>query len=61
METIGCVQNCGCIALAPEVQKQTGLYPGATFRVEVMPDKRVILIPLETKSSSELDGGTTCG
>jgi len=61
METIGCVQNCGCIALAPDVQKQTGLYPGATFRVEIMPDKRVILIPIETKAFSEFPDGTTCG
>jgi len=61
METICCVQNCGCIALAPEVQEQTGLYPGVTFRVEVTPDKRIILVPIETKSSSELEGGTTCG
>jgi hypothetical protein len=61
METIGRVQDCGCIALAPEVQEETGLYPGATFRVEVTPEKRVVLIPVEMKISTELIVGTTCG
>jgi hypothetical protein len=60
METTGRVQNCGCIALAPEVQDQTGLYPGATFRVEVTPEKQVMLTPLETKSSAELKSGLAC-
>jgi hypothetical protein len=61
METIGRVQDCGCIALAPEVQEETGLYPGASFRVEVTPEKRVVLIPVEMKISTELIVGTTCG
>lgn len=61
METIGRVQDCGCIALAPEVQEQTGLFPGATFRVELTPDKRVVLIPLETKNASDLKPGARCG
>jgi hypothetical protein len=61
METIGRVQDCGCIALAPEVQEETGLYPGATFRVEVTPEKRVVLISVEMKISIELVVGTTCG
>jgi hypothetical protein len=61
METTGRVQDCGCIALAPEVQNQTGLYPGTTFRIEVTPEKQVVLIPLETNSSAELKSGATCG
>jgi hypothetical protein len=61
METIGRVQDCGCIALAPEVQEETGLHPGASFRVEVTPEKRVVLIPVEMKISTELIVGTTCG
>lgn len=50
MDAIGRVQDCGCISLAPEFQEQTGLFPGATFRIELTQDKRVVLIPLETKS-----------
>jgi hypothetical protein len=61
METIGRVQDCGCIALSPEVQEQTGLLPGATFRVELTPDKHVVLIPLETKTSLDLKSGAKCG
>jgi hypothetical protein len=61
METIGQVQDCGCIALAPEVQERTGLYPGATFRIEVTPDKQVVLIPLETRTASAPQTGTICG
>ena len=61
METTGRVQDCGCIALAPEVQDQTGLYPGATFRVEVTTEKHVVLIPLETNSRAELKSGATGG
>jgi hypothetical protein len=61
METTGRVQDCGCIALAPEVQEQTGLYPGATFLVEVTPEKQVVLTPLLTKSSAEVNSGAICG
>ena len=32
---IGRVQKCGCIALPDDLQEQTGLYPGATFEIEV--------------------------
>jgi len=61
METIGRVQECGCIALAPEVQELTGLYPGATFRLELTPDNRVVLIPIETKSAADGKPGAMCG
>jgi hypothetical protein len=61
METLGRVQECGCIALAPEVQEQTGLYPDATFRVELTPDKRVLLVPMETKSAGDLKPHAKCG
>lgn len=61
METTGRVQDCGCVALAPEIQEQTGLYPGATFRLELTPDKRVVLIPLETSSPADVKSGTICG
>jgi hypothetical protein len=50
MEIIGRVQDCGCIALVPEIQEQTGLYPGATFRIELTPDIRVLLIPFEPEA-----------
>ena len=42
-------------------RSRAGLYPGATFRVELTPDKRVILIPIETKSSADSHAGATCG
>jgi hypothetical protein len=61
MESVGRVQECGCIALAPEVQEQTGLYPGATFRVELTSDKRVVLIPMETKLAGDLKPHARCG
>jgi hypothetical protein len=61
MELTGRVQDCGCIALAPDIQEQTGLYPGATFRVEITPEKQILLTPLETTSGSKLEPGTTCG
>jgi hypothetical protein len=61
MDIIGRVQNCGCIALPPEVQEQTRLFPSATFRIELTRDKRVVLIPLETKSGTEQTPGAACG
>jgi hypothetical protein len=60
MEITGRVQDCGCIALVPEIQEQTGLYPGATFRIEITPDKRVLLSPLEPRSISTPKPGTSC-
>ena len=61
METTGRVQDCGCIALAPEIQEQTGLYPGASFRVEVTPEKQILLTPFGTRTGSGPLAGKTCG
>ena len=61
METVSRVQDCGCIALAAEVQEQTGLYPGATFRVELTSDKRVVLIPVNISSAGDLKLHSKCG
>lgn len=61
MTLIGRVQDCGCIALSPEIQEQTGLHPGTTFRFELTPERRVVLIPLQTQSKSEVNPGATCG
>ena len=61
METVGRVQDCGCIALSPEVQEQTGLYPGATFRVELTSDKSIVLTPLEIRVAGDLKPHAQCG
>ena len=46
---MGRVQECGCIALPEEIQKQSGLYPGATYEIEMTEDGAVVLLrPLQT-------------
>ena len=58
----GIVQECGCIALPEALQAKTGLYPGATFEIEVTPDgTELILTPLKTCFPSDLKLGTKCG
>jgi bifunctional DNA-binding transcriptional regulator/antitoxin component of YhaV-PrlF toxin-antitoxin module len=59
---IGRVQECGCIALPEAVQERTGLYPGATFDIEVTQEGSVVLLrPLETRQPGEPNPGAHCG
>lgn len=59
---VGRVQECGCIALPEELQELTGLYPGATYEIEVSAEGRgLILVPLETAASKLPKPGTQCG
>jgi len=59
---VGKVQECGCIALPESLQQQTGLYPGATYQIEVTPEGTgLLLLPLETGKPAELNPGTSCG
>jgi len=55
------VQECGCIALPEEVQKQAGLYPGASYEMELTADGAVVLWPVERAQLSEPRAGTCCG
>jgi hypothetical protein len=59
---VGKVQECGCIALPESVQEKTGLYPGATYQIEVMPEGAgLLLLPLETRKPADLNPGSHCG
>jgi bifunctional DNA-binding transcriptional regulator/antitoxin component of YhaV-PrlF toxin-antitoxin module len=59
---IGRVQECGCIALPETIQQQTGLYPGATFEVEVTEEGDGLLLrPLEKRRPSDVKPGARCG
>ena len=58
----GKVQECGCIALPEELQAKTGLYPGATYRIELAADGiGISLTPVETRKPADLKPGTQCG
>jgi bifunctional DNA-binding transcriptional regulator/antitoxin component of YhaV-PrlF toxin-antitoxin module len=58
----GTVQECGCIALPEALQAKIGLYPGATFEIEVTPDgTELILTPLKTCTPSNPKPGIKCG
>jgi hypothetical protein len=56
----GRVQDCGCIALTEALQEQTGLYPGATYTIELNPDGSLQLVPLEKRPPSEPACGAQC-
>jgi bifunctional DNA-binding transcriptional regulator/antitoxin component of YhaV-PrlF toxin-antitoxin module len=59
---MGRVQECGCIALPEEVQKQVGLYPGATYEIEVTEDGAAVLLrPVERSQPGEPRIGASCG
>jgi hypothetical protein len=59
---IGLVEECGCIALPEAVQEQTGLYPGATYEIEVTPDGAALLLrPIETRQPTDPNPGAHCG
>jgi hypothetical protein len=59
---VGKVQECGCIALPEELQARTGLFPGATYEIDVTPEGTALLVlPLETRPPSDPKPGTQCG
>jgi hypothetical protein len=59
---VGKVQECGCIALPESLQEKTGLYPGATYQIEIMPEGAgLFLLPLETCTPADPSPGTRCG
>jgi bifunctional DNA-binding transcriptional regulator/antitoxin component of YhaV-PrlF toxin-antitoxin module len=59
---VGRVQECGCIALPEELQELTGLYPGATYEIDLSPGgTELILRPLETRQPTDPKPGTQCG
>ena len=59
--SVGTVQDCGCIALPEEVQRQTGLYPGASFRIEAVDEGlSVTLVVLERSEVKPTMSGTAC-
>ena len=56
------VQECGCIALPEELQKKTGLYPGASFQFEVAEDgSSITLNAIRRTQPSDLKQGVVCG
>jgi len=58
---VGRVQECGCIALPEELQAETGLYPGATYEIEVSSQGTgIILRPVDRQQSADLKPGTRC-
>jgi len=58
----GRVQECGCIAIPEALQKQTGLYPGATFEIEAVEDGAAILLrTIEKGKPSDTAQGAHCG
>ena len=58
---VGRVQECGCIALPEEVQKQVGLYPGVSYEMELTDDGAVVLRPQEPSCAGEPSIGASCG
>jgi hypothetical protein len=59
--TTGRVQDCGCISLPENLQEQTGLYPGATYQIELTSDRHLVLIPVTPQSRPESKPGARCG
>jgi bifunctional DNA-binding transcriptional regulator/antitoxin component of YhaV-PrlF toxin-antitoxin module len=59
---VGRVQECGCIALPEELQAKTGLYPGATYEIEVSAEGNgLVLVPLEAGQSKLPKLAAECG
>jgi bifunctional DNA-binding transcriptional regulator/antitoxin component of YhaV-PrlF toxin-antitoxin module len=55
------VQDCGCIALPAELQERTGLYPGATFQIDVAEDgSSVTLTSIQRSQSIKPVPGASC-
>jgi hypothetical protein len=60
--TEGKVQQCGCIALPEEFRAQTGLYPGATYTLEVAEAGAVVLLRiLEPSQQAGPNLSASCG
>jgi hypothetical protein len=58
----GTVQDCGCIALPAELQERTGLYPGASFQLDVAEDGfSVTLTSIQRSQSIKPFPGASCG
>ncbi len=59
---VGKVQECGCIALPESVREKTGLYPGATYQIELTPEGAGLLLTLlQTCKPVEPNPGSHCG
>jgi hypothetical protein len=55
------VQECGCIALPEDIQEQTGLSAGATFRMEASADGATLMIHVVHRTAlSEPPAGAAC-
>ncbi len=61
MEATDRVQDYGCVALPDEIQKMTGLYPGATFTLKLKGDGNVLLVPVKRSQPSMIQSGVSCG
>jgi hypothetical protein len=60
--TVYKVQDCGCIALPEDVQRQTGLFPGATFELEAAADGLSMkLSVIERAGPPGYISGAVCG
>jgi hypothetical protein len=58
----GRAQDCGCIALPESLQQKTGLYPGATYEIELTQDgTAIVLQPVNTAQPAALKPGAQCG
>jgi hypothetical protein len=59
--TTGTVQDCGCIALPEELQKETGLYLGALFQFVIAEDgSSVTLLSIQRGQIPEPVLGASC-
>lgn len=59
---VGRVQECGCIALPEAIQEKTGLYPGATYEIEIATDGAALLLwPIEARQPTDPNPGAHCG
>jgi hypothetical protein len=58
---LGRVQDCGCIALPEDLQQRTGLFPGATFEINLDFEGHCLLLrPTETREKSQPVTGAQC-
>jgi len=56
------VQDCGCIALPEELQRRTGLYPGASFEFQTADDgSSVTLTSIQPTHPTGPAPGAVCG
>jgi len=59
---VGRVQECGCIALPEDLQELTGLFPGATYRIELAANGvGLFLTPVEKSPPRDSTPGARCG